>query len=193
MRGIHTCCPEAPGTINIYKTELKIDSGEARYVDKTYTGSQFSGNNAIVLDYAPFSKESTFLFLNSGSQIPGTDFSVQGKILTLNFAPNADDVIHVKYMARIDGLTWSDYPVGALIGLEGAVIPNGWFLMAPATEVYEANYPNLFAYLSANLGLVNEEAVPDPGDPFTLKALSTSYFDPNINQLVQGQTIIKHD
>lgn len=191
MRGIHTCCPEAPSTINIYKTELKIDSGEARFVEQVFTGSQFTGGS-ITLDYAPFSKASTYLFLNSGSQISGTDFFLSGKVLTLGFTPNADDVIQIKYMARVDGLVWSDYPVGAMIGFSGTTPPDGWYFMDGAQEVHQNTYPNLHAHLADNLSLT-VEGVDQGTDPYTLKDIATTYFDPNTNELIQGSTIIRHD
>ncbi len=191
MRGIHSCCPESVSTVNINQTVLSIDSGEARFVEQVFTGNQFS-DNAVTLDYAPFSLASTYLFLNSGSQLGGDNFSLQGKVLTLQFTPDTEDTVQVKYMARVDGMVWSDYPVGAMIGFSGSSVPAGWYLMNGVQEVVQVTHPVLHAHLADNLELTVEDT--DQGaDPYTLKAVAMTYFDPALNQLVQGQTIIKHD
>jgi hypothetical protein len=193
MRGIHTCCPEAPSTINITQNVVEMDGDTAFFVDERFTGAQVV-NGVLTLSHVPYAASSVQLALNSGVQRLGVDFIVVGnKLQFVSFAPQASDILHVRYFSTETGAvtipSGTELPTGFTLGYSAANIPDGWLLMSAATTVTNGEATALlFAFLTANPHLINET----PGEgvvSYTLKAIQTPYYVDG--QIMAGNTIIK--
>lgn len=189
MRGIHTCCPEAPSTINISQNIIEMDGTRAFWAEKYLTGAQYKAVGYILLDYVPYTRSQATLILNSGVQRQPYDFAIFGNKVYLAFTPEDGDLLHFKYFALTD-LTSnivndSSLATGSTIGFSGVDIPDGWLDMDGKTPHSCAAYPDLTDWLVAN----PTYALSNDGDNFVLKALSSPYYDGTT--LVTGKTIIK--
>jgi len=189
-RGIHTCCPEAPSTINIVRNVIEMDGQVSFFVNEVYTGADVV-DGALTLRHTPYQAAAVQVVLNSGTQVPSRNYQVVGnKILFVGFVPVASDVIHIRSFQvgdNVSTLVQSELPAGSMIGFGGAGIapPEGWLFMDGTTVVTSA-YETLFSFLAENLSLTVEGVV---GPSYTLKALNTSYYDGQT--FVAGRTIIK--
>ena len=191
MRGIHTCCPESPSTINIVQNIVEMDGTRAFWAEKYLTGAEYkAAGNYIQLDHVPYTRSQATLILNSGVQRQPYDFAISGDKVFLAFVPNDADLIHFKYFALTDGtsnvVNDSSLPVGSMIGFSGSSIPDGWMEMDDGSTHLKATYPALWAWLVIN----TDYAVASDETTFTLKSLSTPYYDGTT--LVVGKTIIKY-
>jgi hypothetical protein len=193
-RGIHSCCPEAPTTINVTQNIVELDGYETLWRDEYYTGAQVVADQ-LTLSYAPYAQASVQVILNSGTQRQGTDYTIIGNVITFTFTPAATDVIHVRYVtvgAGTVALNDGAFPVGTTIGYNGASAPTGWFMLDGDQVVTKAGHPVLYAFLELNLDLVAAVVPQDPAD-HTLSLLPITYYDPATTSMVYGNTIIKHD
>jgi hypothetical protein len=190
MRGIHTCCPEAPSTINITQNIVEVDGTRALWVEHFFTGLQAKALGYLPLTYSPYARSQVLLMLNSGVQRLGTDFSVNANQILLSFEPADADVLHVKYFALTDGTSTvtgdSSLAVGTLIGYGGTAIPDGWLDMDGTTSHALATYPTLAAWLLVN----TDYELSRSATHFVLKRLQSPYYDGTT--LVSGKTIIRY-
>ena len=192
MRGIHTCCPEAPSTINITQNIIEMDGTRAFWAEKYLTGAQYLAVGYILLDYVPYTRSQASLVLNSGTQRQPTDFVIDGNKVYLAFTPQPDDKLHFRYFALTDSTSTivndSTLPTGSMIGFSGTTIPDGWLDMDGTTKHTLSVYPNLVIWLVANPDYYTVLGGDDEGK-FTLRSLNTPYYDGTT--LVTGKTIIK--
>lgn len=192
MRGIHTCCPEAPSTINISQNIVEMDGETAFFVDERFTGAE-APTGVITLDYTPYAAASVQVSLNSGVQRPVNDYVVVGKQVRLNFIPETTDKIHVRYFSKESGAAvvpgGSELPTGFTMGYNGiGEAPDGW-LYLDGVQTVTAAHEDLFAYLVANTHLLTGYT---PGDTtLTLRNIQTPYYDAESGTMQVGKTIIK--
>ena len=190
MRGIHTCCPEAPSVININQNIVQLDGETSYFVDETFPGTA-AQSQRITLTHTPYAAASVLLSLNSGVQRPVTDYIVVGKEVRLMFVPDTSDMLHFRYFATDSGAMvvpgGSELPTGFMMGFSGSPIPDGWLVMSTDTVVSETLYPSLYGFLTNNMHLV--EATVGVNDDYQLKTLLTPYYDGTT--MVSGSTIIK--
>jgi hypothetical protein len=193
-RGIHSHSPEAPSTINVIQNIVQLDGRTTIWVDEQFTGSDLVGR-LLTLSYIPYSSSTILLSLNSGVQRIGEDFTVFNNKITFTFDVPPSDSIHVRYIkvgAGVSTIVGADLAVGTMVGY-GALTapPDGWLAMNGTTKVYDTVYPLLFGFLSSNLHLTTTgtTSVDGTGTYYTLKSITTSYYDGT--QFVQGTTIIK--
>lgn len=192
MRGIHTCCPEAPSVINITQNIIEMDGTRAFWVDQYLLGSGVS-SNSITLEYVPYARARVFVMLNTATMRQGFDYSVLGNKITLNFTPASDDLLHINYFALTDGTSTlvndNSFSTGMTIGFGGAAgtEPEGWLRMDGTTLHLRTSYAGLAAWLDANDSYLNLTLTT--GTHFVLKALQTSFF--HEGSLIAGPTIIK--
>lgn len=192
MRGIHTCCPEAPSTINITQNIIEMDGETAFFVDERFTGAE-APTGVITLDYTPYAAASVQVSLNSGVQRPVNDYVVVGKQVRLNFIPETTDKIHVRYFSKESGAAvvpgGSELPTGFTMGYNGiGEAPDGW-LYLDGVQTVTAAHEDLFAYLVANTHLLTDYT---PGDTtLTLRNIQTPYYDAESGTMQVGKTIIK--
>ena len=192
MRGIHTCSPEPVSTINITQSIVQMDSDTAFFVDERFTGANVV-NGILTLSYTPHAAASVHLYLNTGAQLPVSNYVVVGNTIRFTFTPAVDDKIHVKYFSTQSGVVAPDadtgLPSGFTMGFSGVTsVPDGWLLMSAETSVTAAAFADLFAFLTSNPHLINET----PGEgvtTYTLKAIQTPYYIDG--QIMAGNTIIK--
>jgi len=195
-RGIHSCCPEAPSTINITQNIVQLDGETTIFMDEQFMGSSVVGG-LLTLSKTPYAAASVYVALNSGLQRQGVDYNVVNNKLFFLFDVAVSAVIHVKYMAVGDGVSintvvGSGLTTGTIVGYGAAgIAPDGWVLMDGATKVYDTAYAALFAFLAAHLHLTDGtgEHTDGTGDYYVLKSVATSYFDGSA--FVTGNTIIK--
>ena len=194
MRGIHTCCPEAPSIININQNIIQMDGTRAFWLAVSFTGADYNNFYAGVgfpLAYVPYTRSQATLVWNSGVQELGKDFIINGDRVFLNFTPDADDRFQFKYFALTDGTSTITYDsslaVGTLVGFGGVTAPAGWFVMDGTTPHPQGSYPELWTFLQAHTDLL----ASSDATTFTLKSIQSPFYDGNT--LVTGSTIIKHD
>jgi hypothetical protein len=188
-RGIHTCCPEAPSTINVTQNIVELDGKSAIFTDETFTGGNVL-SRVLTLSLRPYSQASTQVIYNSATLRPVFDYTVVGRTIVFTFDPSSADSIYVRYLV-VDGgnvsLDSAALAVGTMTGFGSiGTAPAGWLLMDGAQQVTGSSHPALYNFLTANLHLTVEGAT---GATYTLKPLSTSYYD-GATVLV-GTTIIK--
>lgn len=190
-RGIHSCCPEAPSTINVTRNVIELDGETTVFRDEWFTGAQVSGGN-ITLSATPYTASTVQLALNALTQRLNVDYIVVGDRVALNFTPAPADVLHFRYLVVGEGtstVVGSGLAVGTLVGYGSiGVAPDGWLLMNGTQQVTVAAYPDLHAFLALNLHLTVEGTSQGSG-PYTLKSVLSSYY--NGTTLVSGTTIIK--
>ena len=190
MRGIHTCCPEAPSIININQNIIQMDGETAFFVDERFSG-QAAQDQVITLSHTPYAAASVLVSLNSGVQRPVADYVVVGDQVRFNFTPNPEDSIHIRYFSKESGAmiapSGSEMPVGFTMGYSGTPIPDGWLTLNTDVTVSEAAFPDLYAFLTNNMHLVEETIAPN--DDYRLKTIMTPYYTGG--QMLSGATIIK--
>lgn len=193
-RGIHTCCPEAPSTINVTVNNLELDGETALFVEELFVGTDVT-SRTLTLTYTPYESASVHVMLNSTVMRPTFDYTVVADKIVFTFDVDSDDNIHVRYL-RVGGGTVSiiesALAVGTLVGYGSATTPpDGWLLMDGTTKVYQSVYPELYTHLAANTHLTDGSGDDTPGSGvyYILKSISTSYYDGAT--LVTGNTIIK--
>ena len=195
MRGIHTCCPEAPSTININQNIIQMDGTRAFWLEVYFTGADYNSMYAPVgglsLAFPPYTRSQTTLVMNSGVQRYGHDFVINGSRLALNFTPAAGDLFQFKYFALTDSTSTivhdSSIAVGTMVGFGGSGEVPGWHRMDGSTPRPKGNYPQLWAFLETHSDLLESS----DATTFTLKLIQSPFYDGNT--LVTGATIIKHD
>ena len=195
MRGIHTCCPEAPSIININQNILQMDGTRAFWLEVYFTGADYLSMYAPVggmpLAFPPYTRSQTTLVMNSGVQRYDHDFVINGAKLALKFAPDAGDLFQFKYFALTDSTSTivydSSLAVGTMVGYGGSTSVQGWLLMDGTTSHLKGVYPELWAFLDVHTDLL----ASSDATTFTLKSIQSPFYDGNT--LVTGATIIKHD
>lgn len=192
MRGINTCCPESPSTINITQNIVEMDGTRAFWCEDRLLGSAYNSSTGIVLRYVPYARSQLSLLLNTAQMRQGVDFAVSENAVYLTFVPQPDDKIVVRYFALTDGtssvLADSTLVPGMTMGFSGSAIPDGWLDMDGDT-VYAKAAPNdhLWDFLDVNRDYLVEGSFA--GETFKLKLLNTPFY--NGTTLVTGKTLIK--
>lgn len=193
-RGIHSHCPEAPSVINVTQNIVELDGQTTIWVDEQYTGADLVGS-MLTLGGIPYSASSILVSLNSGVQRIEEDFTAYNNKIVFTFTPALTDIIHVRYIKVGEGvsaLVGANLAVGTMVGYATLQAPpSGWLVMNGTTKVYSTVYSALFGFLGSNLHLTTTgtTAVDGNGTYYTLKSITTSYYDGT--QFVQGTTIIK--
>lgn len=192
-RGVHTCCPAAPSTINVTVNTIELDGDTAVFINETYTGSDVS-SNVLTLAHTPYSSAAVQVIYNSGTLRPFIDYEVSANKIVFLFTPDASAKIHIRSLkvgANISTLTGSELGTGTLIGWGGSASdptwPDGWLKMDGSTTVTAASYSALHAFLGTHLDLVEETVV---SATYTLKEINSSYFDED-GTLLTGIMLIK--
>lgn len=195
MRGIHTCCPEAPSTINITQNIIEMDGTRAFWVEQSFLGSQYVAATGFALTYVPYARSQLSLLLNSGAMRQGPDFTVTASRVYLTFVPAADDKIVIRYFALTDGtssvLADSTLTTGMTMGFGGTVIPEGWVDMDGTTPLSRAEGSvsgELYTWCSTYAPTYIKEEDED-ANTFTLIANASTFY--NGTTLVTGKTLIK--
>jgi len=189
-RGIHTCCPEAPSTINVINNVIQMGGQQSFFINEVYTGSDVIGG-VLTLRHTPYQAAAVQVILNSGTQIPTQNYQVVGnQVVFKNFVPAAADVIHIRSFQAADNvsvLEGSDMPTGTMVGYGGVggSPPSGWLFMDGITQVTSA-FSALHTFLGSNLSLTLEGTT---SVVYTLKDLSSPFYDGQT--FVAGRTLIK--
>lgn len=195
-RGIHSSCPEGPSTINVTQNIVTLDGEKTVWAEDQFRGDEVL-NRKITLRKTPYSPAAVHLYLNSGAQRAGVDYTVLGNVVSFTFDPDPADSIYVKYVHVSGGLVSladSGVSVGTLVGFGSGTPPFGWFKMDGVQKVYSEYHTQLFSFLDENTHLTVEESdgpgtSSDGNQYYTLKNIVSSYFDGT--QLLAGTTIIK--
>ena len=195
MRGIHTCCPEAPSTINITQNVVEMDGTRAFWVVDRRLGSEYVVASGFTLSYTPYARSQLSVILNTAQLRQGVDFTVTANKVYLTFVPVADDKIVVRYFALTDGtssvLADSTLTTGMTMGFGGTVIPDGWADMDGSTPLSRAagsESGELYTWCKTYAPTYIKEENGD-ANTFTLISNKTTYY--NGTTLVTGKTLIK--
>ena len=212
-RGIHSCCPEGPSTINISQTVVTLDGTSVLTQVEQFNGSDLDQNNSVLLSLTPYSNSTVFVFYGTQALRLNLDYTVYGKELRFISDMDESDVFEVRYTAVSSGLSvdalQAGYATGTQVGYVSSTPPQGWLLMDGTTTVDSSGNAPLYAFLSANPTLTveyaefltgggnpeNPDAFPNyllglnPLNTYTLINLRGSYYDGN--NLVTTGTIIK--
>ena len=194
MRGIHTCAPEAPSTINITQNIVQMDSETAFFVSEHFVGSQVTAG-VLTLSHTPHAAASVQLALNSGVQRLGVDYRVVGSTVQfISFVPQATDVLDVQYFSTESGTTTvpsgDAFATGFTMGYSGATLPDGWLFLDGTTKVYDIVATEaLYGFLSLNTHFVASSGTDGTGDYHVLKQIQTPYY--SSGTMLAGNTIIK--
>lgn len=191
-RGIHTCAPACPSTINVTVNTIELDGDTAVFINETYTGSDVS-SSVLTLAHTPYSSAAVQVIYNSGTLRPFVDYEVSANKIVFLFTVDTEAKIHIRSLkvgANISTLTGSELATGTLIGWGGSdsdTAPDGWLKMNGTQTVTAATYSALHSFLGTHLDLVEETVV---SATYTLKEINSSYFDEDSN-LLTGIMLIK--
>jgi hypothetical protein len=149
-----------PVTIN--QQIIQINDSPAMFRSESFSYGDSDDNRTFALDFYPYEAKSVEVYLNSGAQRYGTDYSVQGQYVVLNVALAAGDQILVRYLS-VDGTVASQTTsVGMLIGSAGLTL-DGFLRMDGTTSHLWADYPTLKNWFWADGNTVSS-GIGDPND-----------------------------
>ena len=166
-----------PVTVN--QQIIKINDSPAMFRSETFSFGAVADNRTFGLAYYPYEPKSVEVYLNSGAQRYGTDYTVQGQYLVLTIALTSGDQILVRYLS-VDGAVASQTTtVGMLIGSAGATL-EGFLRMDGTTSHLWANYITLKNWFWADgtgvsAGIGNPADAAEPGATRRNQLLEAGY------------------
>lgn len=143
--------PEAVSTVNVTENTIEFDGSLANFYEETFTTADLTDDTTFSLAHYPVSSGTIALYLNSGQQIQGTDYTVHGHIITMAKAvTDSADKIVVRYFAYASDITTDEVPVGTVLWQASSTAPTGYVLADGTTDYLIATYAALYAYCVAN-------------------------------------------
>jgi len=153
---VNGSCPEVPSQISITNQNIQFNGANAGWHEDVFNGSAASANLSFTLSYYPVADGAVSVFLNSGIQRQGTDYTIDGNIVSMTNALLDEDIVMVRYFSYDAALIGSDLAVGQVIWQASATVPAGFSAADGATSYVIADYPALYTFCSAN-SLINSE------------------------------------
>lgn len=150
--------PEAVSTVNVTNNTITFDGADANFYEESFTTATMTADTTFTLAHYPVSAGSIALYLNSGAQIQGTDYTVSGNIITLTTAATASDTVLVRYFAYEADLTSQVVPVGSVMWQASNDAPAGYALADGTTGYAIADYTALYTYCTDNSLILSETA-----------------------------------
>lgn len=170
-------CPEAVSDVNITSATLEIDGQEVQFKSEYFEPADVDTEGTtsyLSLTRYPVSDEGVTVFRNGTILRPTTDYTINGNLVILTFAPNAEDSFLVNYMGYESDTdaesTLQDIPVGTLVPYNGSSVPPGWCLADGTTEYAKATFLALYSFCSTNSLVVPGS---DSGSNFIVKELKS--------------------
>jgi hypothetical protein len=141
--------PEA-ANVTVEETTIEFNSAAANWYEETFAYTDLTDERSFTLAQYPVSDGSISVFLNSGAQRQGTDYTVAGNIISFVSSLTAADVIMVRYFAYEAATDLGNVPIGAVLWQASGVAPEGYCLADGSTDYTIATYPALYTYCVDN-------------------------------------------
>lgn len=155
---VNGSCPEVPTTITLENNNIQFNGANAGWREQTSLGSAMVDNISLTLSFYPVDDGAVAVFLNSGVQRQGTDYTVDGNIVTMTAALLDEDEIMVRYFSYDAALASGTVQIGQIIWQASAGAPSGYNAADGATSYTIADYPSLYAHCTTNSLILSETA-----------------------------------
>lgn len=181
-----------PVTVN--QTVIQINDSPAMFRTDTFSYGAVADNRTFALTYYPYEPKAVEVYLNSGAQRYGVDYSVQGQFVVMTSALVSGDMILVRYLSVSGAVASQANSVGMLIASSGPTL-DGFLRMDGTTSNLWSSFPTLMNWFWADgtgisAGLLNPADTAEPGKTrradlliactgtnFTLKLLQDTSYD----------------
>jgi len=178
--GYSSSCPE-PVNVTINNQVVQIDDAPAMNRVDLFSFGDSADNRTFDLSFFPYEPRSVQVYLNSGAQRYGTDYTVQGQYVILTNALVSGDQILVRYIS-VDGYVSSQTStIGMLVSFSpGTGTIDGFLAMDGTTTYLWTNYPTLQSWFNDptnGAARRNDLLQSHDGSSFVLKALYDTSYD----------------